>query len=110
MSNQVQPLTIAEKLAYGIGDSAANFVFQTQITFLLFFYTDVFESGASTAGMIVLASRLLDAFTDPVVGVLADRTKTRWGRYRPWILLTAVPLAVALVLCYITPPLNSSGK
>jgi glycoside/pentoside/hexuronide:cation symporter, GPH family len=110
MPNKVQSLTIGEKLAYGVGDSAANFVFQTQITFLMFFYTDVFGIGASTAGTIVLISRLVDALTDPVVGALADRTKTRWGRYRPWILVTAVPLAIALVLCYITPSLSTTGK
>jgi glycoside/pentoside/hexuronide:cation symporter, GPH family len=110
MSNQQQPLTTAEKLAYGIGDSAANFVFQTQITFLMYFYTDVFGIGAGAAGTIVLVSRLLDAFTDPIVGALADRTKTRWGRYRPWILWTAAPLAIALVLCYVTPPLGTMGK
>ena len=68
MPNQDQPLTIGEKLAYGVGDSAANFVFQTQITFLMYFYTDVFGIGASAAGTIVLISRLVDAFTDPVVG------------------------------------------
>jgi GPH family glycoside/pentoside/hexuronide:cation symporter len=110
MLDMQQRLTTREKLAYGIGDAAANFVFQTQITFLMFFYTDVFGIGASAAGMIVLASRILDAFNDPIVGALADRTNTRWGRYRPWLLWTAIPLAVALVLCYTTPPLSTTGK
>src|SRR3954447_23232567 len=105
-----QRLTIAEKLAYGLGDSAANFVFQTQITFLMFFYTDVFGIGASYAGTIVLVSRFLDAISDPIVGAIADRTQTRWGQYRPWILWTAIPLGIALVLCYITPPLGTTGK
>jgi GPH family glycoside/pentoside/hexuronide:cation symporter len=57
-----------------------------------------------------LFSRVIDAFTDPLIGALADRTNTRWGRYRPWILLTAIPLAIALVLCYITPPFDATGK
>ena len=103
-------LSINEKLAYGLGDAAANFVFQTQITFLMFFYTDVFGIAAGTAGTILLVSRVVDAFNDPIVGALADRTNTRWGRYRPWVLWTAVPLAVALVLCYTTPPLDPTGK
>jgi GPH family glycoside/pentoside/hexuronide:cation symporter len=110
MLTKEQPLTIFEKLAYGVGDAGANFVFQTQITFLMYFYTDVFGIGASYAGTIILISRVLDAFTDPIVGALADRTNTRWGSYRPWILLTAVPLAIALVLCYITPPFSTTGK
>src|SRR6185436_1613209 len=103
-------LTTGEKLAYGLGDSAANFVFQTQLTFLMFFYTDVFGIEARDAGTIVLVSRVLDAFTDPIVGAIADRTKTRWGRYRPWILCTAIPLAISFVLCYTTPSLEVTGK
>src|SRR6185436_10110544 len=100
MPNSDHRLTAGEKLAYGLGDASANFVFQTQITFLLFFYTDVFGIGAGAAGTILLVSRLLDAFNDPLVGALADRTNTRWGRYRPWILWSAVPMGILLVLCY----------
>jgi GPH family glycoside/pentoside/hexuronide:cation symporter len=110
MHHEQPRLTIREKFAYGVGDSAANFVFQTQITFLMFFYTDVFGIGSSVAGTIVLVSRFLDAFTDPIVGALADRTNTRWGRYRPWIMWTAIPLAISLVLCYTTPSFGTSGK
>jgi GPH family glycoside/pentoside/hexuronide:cation symporter len=110
MPNEQQRLTVTEKFAYGVGDSAANFVFQTQITFLMYFYTDVFGIGATAAGTIVLVSRFLDAFTDPIVGALADRTNTRWGQYRPWIMWTAVPLAISLVLCYTTPSFGTSGK
>jgi sugar (glycoside-pentoside-hexuronide) transporter len=110
MPREQQPLTVTEKFAYGVGDSAANFVFQTQITFLMFFYTDVFGIGSAVAGTIILVSRFFDAFTDPIVGALADRTNTRWGRYRPWIMWTAVPLAISLVLCYTTPPFGTSGK
>ena len=105
-----QPLSLREKLAYGLGDSAANFVFQTQITFLMYFYTDVFGISAAVAGTILLVSRVVDAFIDPIVGALADRTNTRWGRYRPWVLWTAVPMAIALVLCYTTPNLDTTGK
>jgi glycoside/pentoside/hexuronide:cation symporter, GPH family len=105
-----QMLSTKEKLAYGLGDAAANFFFQTQITFLMFFYTNVFGIAAGTAGKILLISRIVDAFNDPIVGALADRTNTRWGRYRPWVLWTSLPLAVALVLCYTTPSLSTGGK
>jgi sugar (glycoside-pentoside-hexuronide) transporter len=105
-----QRLSITEKLAYGLGDAAANLVFQTQLTFLMFFYTDVLGIAAGAAGTILLVSRAADAFNDPIIGALADRGDSRWGRYRPWVLWTAVPMAVALVLCYTTPPFSSQGK
>src|SRR3954462_6472303 len=110
MNTSGDRLAVGEKLAYGLGDAAANFVFQTQITFLMFFYTDVFGIAARDAGTILLVSRLLDAFNDPMIGALADRTNTRWGRYRPWILWSALPMAIVLVLCYTTPALGSTGK
>lgn len=110
MAADAQKLSIREKLAYGLGDSAANFIGATQGTFLLFFYTDVFGISAQTAGAILLWSRVVDAFNDPIVGALADRTSSRWGKYRPWILITALPLALALVLCYSTPDLGAHGK
>jgi glycoside/pentoside/hexuronide:cation symporter, GPH family len=110
MPNIRSTLSTKEKIAYGLGDAAANFVFQTQITFLMFFYTNVAGIAAGTAGTILLISRVLDAFNDPLVAGLADRTRTRWGRYRPWILWSAVPLAAALVLCYTVPPFGARGR
>jgi sugar (glycoside-pentoside-hexuronide) transporter len=103
-------LSQREKLAYGLGDFGANLVFQSQITFLLFFYTEVFGISAATAGTILLSSRIVDAFSDPVIGAISDRTESRWGKYRPWLLWTAAPLAIAFVLCYTTPQLSQSGK
>jgi GPH family glycoside/pentoside/hexuronide:cation symporter len=110
MSTNPKPLSLQEKLAYGIGDCGANFVFQTQITFLFFFYTDVLRISAAAAGTILMVSRVLDAASDPIVGVLADRTSSRWGRYRPWVFASAVPLAAALVLCYTAPDIGPTGK
>ena len=110
MVSATPTLSVKEKLAYGLGDFGANLVFQTQITFLLFFYTDVFGISAATAGTILLVSRILDAFNDPIIGAIADRTNSRWGKYRPWLLWTAAPLAWALVLCYTTPQLSPTGK
>jgi sugar (glycoside-pentoside-hexuronide) transporter len=109
-SDSLPKLSIGEKLAYGLGDSAANLIFQTQITFLMFFYTDVFGIAAGTAGTILLVSRIIDAFNDPIIGALADRTTTRWGRYRPWLLWTAGPLALLLVLCFTVPSLGTKGN
>ena len=94
-----QRLSVTEKIGYSLGDCAANFVFQTQLVFLMSFYTDVFGIAASTVGTIFLVSRLFDAVNDPLMGAIADRTTTRWGKYRPWVLITAVPFAV----CFVSP-------
>jgi len=98
-----QKLSFLEKAGYSGGDSAANFVFMTMILFQTNFYTDVFGLTAGAAAAILLWPRLWDAFFDPVMGILADRTQTRWGKFRPWILWTAVPWAVVMVLAYTTP-------
>jgi GPH family glycoside/pentoside/hexuronide:cation symporter len=98
-----QKLSFIEKAAYSGGDAAANFVFMTMILFQLNFYTDVFGLTAGAAAAILLAPRLWDAFFDPIMGVLADRTNTRWGKFRPWVLWTAAPWAVVMILAYTTP-------
>jgi Na+/melibiose symporter-like transporter len=98
-----QKLTFVEKAGYSAGDAAANFVFMTMILFQTSFYTDIFGISATAASLILLSARLWDAFADPIVGLLADRTNTRWGRFRPWVLWTAVPWAVVMVLAYTTP-------
>ncbi len=98
-----QKLSFLEKAGYSGGDAAANFVFMSMVLFQLNFYTDVFGLTASAAAAILLWPRLWDAVFDPIMGVLADRTKTRWGRFRPWVIWTAVPWAVVMVLAYTTP-------
>jgi Na+/melibiose symporter-like transporter len=103
-SNEKYPrLSFLEKAGYSGGDAAANFVFMTMILFQLNFYTDVFGLSASAAAAILLWPRLWDAFFDPIVGVLADRTRTRWGKFRPWVIWTAIPWAVVMILAYTTP-------
>ena len=109
MSDSSQKLSFFEKAGYSAADAAANFVFMTMILFQLNFYTDVFGLTASAAAAILLWPRLWDAFFDPVMGVLADRTSTRWGKFRPWILWTAVPWAVVMILAYTTPSGWSMG-
>ncbi len=98
-----QKLSVVEKVGYSMADAAANFVFMTMILFQTNFYTDVFGLAAGTAAAILLAARLWDAVVDPIVGVLADRTRTRWGKFRPWILFTALPWCIVMVLAYTTP-------
>jgi Na+/melibiose symporter-like transporter len=103
MTETGQKLSFVEKAGYSAADSAANFVFMTMVLFQLNFYTDVFGLTATAAAAILLWPRLWDAVADPIVGILADRTKTRWGKFRPWILFTAVPWAIVMVLAYTTP-------
>ncbi len=103
MTAPTDKLSFAEKAGYSATDAAANFVFQTMILFQLNFYTDVFGLTASAAAAILLWPRLWDAVFDPIMGVMADRTETRWGKFRPWVLWTAVPWCVVMVLAYTTP-------
>ena len=90
MKTQTQKVSMAEKIGYSLGDGSANLIFQMMMMFQLFFYTDVFGIKATAAGMILLVARIFDAFVDPVVGILSDRTNTRWGKYRPWLLWTSL--------------------
>jgi Na+/melibiose symporter-like transporter len=106
----VTKLSVREKIGYGFGDGAANFVFQTMLIFQLPFYTNVFGISAAAAGTLLLVGRFWDAVFDPFMGTLADRTNTRWGKFRPWILWSAVPFAVVFVLVFTTPDLGTSGK
>ncbi len=103
MTTPADKLSFAEKAGYSAADAAANFVFQTMILFQLNFYTDVFGLTASAAAAILLWPRLWDAVFDPIMGVMADRTETRWGKFRPWVLWTAVPWCVVMILAYTTP-------
>jgi Na+/melibiose symporter-like transporter len=103
MAAESQQLSVTEKVGYSLGDAAANFVFMTMVLFQANFYTDVMGIAVGTAGWILLIPRLWDAFFDPVMGVAADRTRTRWGRFRPWILYTAVPWGIVMFLAYRTP-------
>jgi len=110
VSDKIQKLPFFEKAGYSLGDAAANFVFQTMILFQLTFYTDTLGITAAVAGSLLLVGRLWDAFFDPMMGVIADRTNTRWGKFRPWVLWTSVPWGVIMVLAYSTPGFASTGK
>ena len=99
-----------EKLSYGSGDFGFNLYWTTISAFLLIFYTDSFGLDPKVAGTMLLATRIFDAFVDPAVGAFADRTKSRWGRFRPWLIWGAFPLAVAGVLTFTTPHLEGDLK
>jgi glycoside/pentoside/hexuronide:cation symporter, GPH family len=107
---RVQKLSFFEKAGYSLGDGAANFVFQTMILFQLNFYTDTMGIVAAVAGSLLLVGRLWDAFFDPMMGLMADRTNTRWGKFRPWVLWTALPWGVVMVVAYTTPNFSGAGK
>ena len=109
MSQTPQRLSFLEKVGYSGGDAAANFVFMSMVLFQTNFYTDVFGLSASSAAAILLWPRLWDAAFDPIMGILADRTNTRWGKFRPWVLWTSVPWVVVMILAYTTPKGWSTG-
>jgi GPH family glycoside/pentoside/hexuronide:cation symporter len=103
-------LSIKEKIGYSVGDTASNLYFQTFILFLLYFYTDVFGLPAAAVGTMFLITRIWDAITDPIMGMIADRTNTRWGKFRPYILWLALPFAIVGVITFTTPGFDTSGK
>ncbi|HTV84466.1 MAG TPA: MFS transporter [Dyella sp.] len=111
MNSTPQTLSVVEKIGYSLGDLAANLIFQTLVTFLAFFYTDVFRIPAGTAATIIFAVGMLGAFVfTPVIGLIADRTHTRWGKFRPWILWTSIPFGALSLLAFSTPSLGEQGK
>ncbi|MCI0698026.1 MFS transporter [candidate division KSB1 bacterium] len=110
MPPETQKLPIKEKIGYSLGDTASNLFFQTFILFLPIFYTDVFGLPAAAMGTMFLITRIFDAVNDPIMGTIADRTNTRWGKFRPFILLFAVPFGIMGVLTFTTPDLDATGK
>ncbi len=99
-----------EKVAYGLGDTASNFYWKFFEYFLLYFYTDVFGISSRAAGNMLLITKIWDAINDPVFGYLADRTKSSWGRFRPYIFWGSVPLAITAMCTFFVPDLSLSGK
>lgn len=109
-SQEAHVLTTREKVGYALGDSASNFYWKVFEFYTLFFYTDVFGLSAKETAWLVLASRLWDGISDPLMGALADRTRTKWGKFRPWLLWGAVPIWAAGVLMFTTPALEGGAK
>ncbi len=103
-------LSFKEKVAYGFGDLASVLYWQTFMLYLVYFYTDVFIIPASVAATMFLVTRMFDGVNDPIMGMIADRTNTRWGKFRPYLLWLAVPFAISGVLVFTTPDFSESGK
>ncbi len=103
-------LTVAEKIGYGFGDLASNLFWQMFSIFIAKFYTDVFLLSAATMGTMMLVTRAGDAFIDPLIGSLADRTRSRFGHFRPYLLWAAVPVAVTAVLTFSTPSFGGTAR
>ena len=104
-----QKVSFAEKVGYSLGDGSANLVFQMMMIYQTKFYTDVFGLEGAVAGSVMLIARIVDAFVDPTAGLLSDRTNTKWGKYRPWVLWTALPFMVFYILAFYNPGIEDKG-
>ncbi|NIL94656.1 MAG: MFS transporter [Woeseiaceae bacterium] len=110
MATETEALRFREKLGYGLGDTASNFFFVTFNMFLLYYYTDVFGLLPAAVGTMFLVTKIVDAVSDPLMGIIADRTNSRWGKYRPYILWGAVPYGLCGYLMFANPDLSYTGK
>ncbi len=106
----MQPLKLREKIGYGFGDAASSMFWKLFGMYIMFFYTDIFGIPAAVVGTMFLVTRIGDAAFDPFVGILADRTNTRWGKFRPYLLWMALPVGIIVVLTFTTPEISTSGK
>lgn len=110
MKEIITKLSLKEKIGYSLGDTASHFVWDMVGFWILIFYTDTFGISAAAAGTIMLIARFWDMISDPIMGIIADRTNTRWGKFRPYILWMAFPYSVLAVLAFTTPDFGPTGK
>ena len=110
VNDRLAKLSWRERIGYGLGDAGFNFYWAIIGSYLVFFYTDVFGISAAAAATMVLVTKVIDAITDPVMGGIADRTNTRWGKFRPYLLWGALPMMGAGILTMSTPDLDETGK
>ena len=106
----MEPLKLREKIGYGFGDAASSMFWKLFGMYLMFFYTDIFGIPAAVVGTMMLVARIGGAAFDPLVGILGDRTNTRWGKFRPYLLWMALPVGIIVVLTFTTPDMSTSGK
>lgn len=109
MNKISEKVPLGEKIGYSLGDAAANLVFQMMMIYQLKFYTDVFGLEGAIAGTVLLVARIVDAFVDPAAGILSDKTQTRWGKFRPWVIWTALPFMVFYVLAFYNPGIEDKA-
>lgn len=110
MSTNTNKVSFIEKVGYSAGDAASNLFFQTFIVYLLFFYTDVFGMPAAVAGTMFLVTRIFDAINDPLMGMIADRTESKYGKFRPYLFWLAIPFGVLGFFMFMTPDFGETGK
>ncbi|SDQ51019.1 MFS transporter [Flagellimonas zhangzhouensis] len=110
MKTENQKLSILEKVGYGSGDAAVNVVISSMFLIITFFYTDVFGLKPTDMALLFLLVRFIDAITDPLMGIITDRVKTKWGRYRPYFLFLSVPFGISVFLTFTTPGFDYAGK
>ena len=110
MASNNETLRFTEKLGYGLGDTASNFFFQVFNIFLLYYYTDIFGLSAAAVGTMFLVTKIVDAVSDPMMGLIADRTSTRWGKFRPYLLWVAIPYGLCGYAMFANPDLSYNGK
>ena len=103
-------IKLKEKIGYGFGDMASSMFWKLFGSYLMIFYTDVFGLPAAVVGTLILVTRVWDSAFDPIVGVVADRTHSRWGKFRPYLLFLAIPFSVIGVLTFVTPSFGDNGK
>lgn len=103
-------LSLKEKISYGLGDTASNLMYAVITTYLTFYYTDVYGIGIAAVGTLMLVVRFIDMLDSPIFGVLIDKTNTRWGKSRPWILWSSIPFSIASVLLFLGPDFSPTGK
>jgi GPH family glycoside/pentoside/hexuronide:cation symporter len=106
----VEKLSLKEKIGYALGDGAANIAWRGVATFLFIFYTDVFGLNPAAVGLLMLIARSSDGIIDIIMGIICDRTNSKYGKFRPWILWTAVPLGITLSLLFTSPNFDPTGK
>jgi glycoside/pentoside/hexuronide:cation symporter, GPH family len=99
-----------ERISYGLGDTASNLIFQMTTLYLMYFYTDVFGLNPGAVAVVFLVARVIDAIAEPFIGVMIDRTQTKWGKCRPYFLWLAVPFSLTAVLMFLTPDFGDTGK
>ena len=110
MNTNTEKVSLKEKIGYGLGDAAANIGWRGVGTFLIIFYTDVVGLSPATVGALLLISRFNDGISDIIMGIIGDRTESKYGKFRPWILWTAIPLGISLALLFTSPDWGDSGK
>lgn len=109
-NSRLAALSWKERLGYGVGDAGFNFYWALIGGYLAAFYTDTLGLSAAVAAGVIFWAKIVDAFTDPIMGAVADRTNTRWGKFRPYLVWGAIPMGISAVLAFTTPDLSASGK